>query len=131
MTISKKEAARQLAIIAAEIRLAVDENDEDSPTWADQIVAVADSLDPSGFVDAQEPLDALTRLRNQLDSACKSLNGWEAASRDNDVRLGLILKEVPGADAILMRADAAIARARVSGIDTGYTTWVARVIDDA
>jgi hypothetical protein len=128
MTVS---AARQLATIAAEIRLALDESSSDCPTWADQIVAVADSLDPSGFVDAQEPIDALTRLHSQLDATCKSLNAWEAAGRDNDVRLGLILKEVEGVDEILARADVAIARARVSGIDTGYTDWVARVIADA
>jgi len=49
--ISKKEAAERLAIIATEIRLAVGENDEDAPTWADDLIAVADALDPSGFVD--------------------------------------------------------------------------------
>ena len=42
---TKKEAADQLVVIAAEIRLALDEGDEDCPTWADQ-------LDPSGFSNA-------------------------------------------------------------------------------
>jgi len=50
--LTKKEAADQLAVIAAEIRLALDENDEDCPTWADQLVAIADALDPSGFSNA-------------------------------------------------------------------------------
>ncbi len=49
--ISKKEAARRLAIIAAEIRLALDAEDADCPSWADDLLTVADALDPSGFVD--------------------------------------------------------------------------------
>lgn len=51
LNMSKKEAAQRLAIIAAEIRLALDETDPDCPSWADDLIAVADALDPSGFVD--------------------------------------------------------------------------------
>lgn len=43
--LSKKEAAIQLAIIAAEMRLAF-QGEEDAPTWADQIDLIADDLDP-------------------------------------------------------------------------------------
>lgn len=131
MNLSKKEAARRLAVIVAEIRLALNGTDPDCPSWADDLVALADALDPDGFVDDKGPVDALTRLQRQLDAVCVSANAWEASCRDHDVRLGLVLKEVEGADAIVARADSAIARARVSGIDTGYTDWVGRVIADA
>jgi hypothetical protein len=49
--VTKSEAARQLAIIVAEMRLALDADDPDCPAWPDQLLAIADSLDPSGFVD--------------------------------------------------------------------------------
>lgn len=131
MSISKKEAAERLTIVAAEMRLALDGTDEECPSWADDLVSIADALDPSGFVDERKATDAITRLNARLESVCASLNGWEAACRDQDVRIGLLLREVEGAEQIVDRANAAIARARVSGIDMGYTEWVAGVIADA
>jgi hypothetical protein len=48
---TRKEAADQLAILVAEMRLALDESDPDCPTWPDQLLVIADALDPSGFAD--------------------------------------------------------------------------------
>lgn len=46
--ITKKEAGLLLAIIAAEIRLTLDETDADCPWWADDIDVIAAALHPSG-----------------------------------------------------------------------------------
>ena len=51
MTITKKEAADRIVVIAAEIRLVLDESDEDCPSWADDLVSIADEL-VDGFSDA-------------------------------------------------------------------------------
>ena len=45
---TKKEAGLLLAIIAAEIRLTLDETDEDCPSWADDLDVIARALHPSG-----------------------------------------------------------------------------------
>lgn len=75
--ITKKEAAERLAIIAAEIRLALDEGDEDCPSWADDLLTVADALHPSGFVDESgtgidtrysDPVRLRRRLRQMIEA---------------------------------------------------------------
>lgn len=43
---TKREAAARLAIIAAEISLALDGSDEDCPTWADDLDEIACALNP-------------------------------------------------------------------------------------
>jgi hypothetical protein len=45
-SMTKKEAAIRLAIIAGEIRLTLDESDDDCPTWADDLDAIAVALRP-------------------------------------------------------------------------------------
>jgi len=44
--VTKKKAARRILIVAAEIRAALDESDEDCPDWTDQLVLIADQLSP-------------------------------------------------------------------------------------
>ncbi len=45
---TKREAGLRLAIIAAEIRLTLDEEDADCPTWADDIDVISAVLNPGG-----------------------------------------------------------------------------------
>jgi hypothetical protein len=45
---TKKEAALRLWIIAGEIRLTLDEQDEDCPSWPDDLDAIAKALHPTG-----------------------------------------------------------------------------------
>jgi hypothetical protein len=47
---TKKEAGIRLAIIAAEIRLTLDERDQDCPSWADDLDRIAGWLHPGGSV---------------------------------------------------------------------------------
>lgn len=114
---TKKEAARQLAIIASEVRAALDGTDDDCPTWADDLIAVADALDPSGFVDegaAREDLAQIKRLEHQRDSAITSLNAWERACHDSDARLAAVVEHVGAevADPVIRRVDEGLARDR-------------------
>jgi hypothetical protein len=41
---TKKEASLRLQVIAAEIRLQLDEDDEDCPSWPDDLVTIALAL---------------------------------------------------------------------------------------
>jgi hypothetical protein len=43
--ITKYETALRIGIIAAEIRLELDENDEDCPSWADDLDAICAALE--------------------------------------------------------------------------------------
>lgn len=45
---TKKEAGIRLAIIAAEIRLTLDEQDADAPSWPDDLDRIAGWLHPGG-----------------------------------------------------------------------------------
>lgn len=65
---TRKEAADQLAIIVAEIRLALDANDPDCPTWADQLLVIADALDPSGFADESAVSRTDTRYKDDAEA---------------------------------------------------------------
>lgn len=40
------DAALRIAVVAAEIRLVVDERDEDAPSWADHLDLIAEALHP-------------------------------------------------------------------------------------
>ncbi len=44
--ITKKDAALRIAVVAAEIRLTIDESDEDAPSWADHLDLIAEALHP-------------------------------------------------------------------------------------
>jgi hypothetical protein len=99
MTITKKEAAERLAIIAAEIRLALDEGDEDCPSWADDLLTVADALHPSGFVDESGTgidtrysgeSDELARQRDDLRARLHRI--YAAATTDADLA-GLAVRD--------------------------------------
>ena len=122
--VTKKEAAEQLAIVVAEIRLALDAGDEDCPSWADDILAIADALDPSGFVEenaARHRLEEIRDLREkvaflerQRDRALSDRNAWEQACRDNDARLGVLVTHVGWeiAQPIIDRVNEELANAR-------------------
>lgn len=99
MTITKKEAALRLAIIAAEIRLALDEGDEDCPSWADDLIAVADALNPDGFVDEggtsidtryKDDAEALAAQRDDLRARLHRI--YAAATTDADLT-GLAVRD--------------------------------------
>lgn len=99
MTLSKKEAAERLAVIAAEIRLALDEDDDDCPSWADDLVTVADALNPDGFVDEsgtctdtryRDDAEALALQRDDLRARLHRIYG--AATTDADLA-GLAVRD--------------------------------------
>lgn len=99
MTITKKEAAQRLAIIAAEIRLALDEDDEDCPSWPDDLLTVADALNPDGFVDEtgtgidtryRDDAEALATQRDDLRARLHRI--YAAATSDVDLA-GLAVRD--------------------------------------
>lgn len=68
---TKAEAARQLAVIAAEISLAIDPNEADAPTWAAQLDLIADALDNNGpsMFSVRKQLEEIRTLREKVGQA--------------------------------------------------------------